>query len=78
MCGYPHWPRQGYGHQKLRIGFLSSDFCLHAVSLLTVELFELIDRQRFEVYGFAGAVKMALPCASGSSRPWITLCVSPI
>ncbi|EJM39025.1 putative O-linked N-acetylglucosamine transferase, SPINDLY family [Pseudomonas sp. GM33] len=43
---------QGYGHQKLRIGFLSSDFCLHAVSLLTVELFELIDRQRFEVYGF--------------------------
>jgi predicted O-linked N-acetylglucosamine transferase (SPINDLY family) len=43
---------QGYGHQKLRIGFLSSDFCLHAVSLLTVELFELIDRERFEVYGF--------------------------
>ncbi|MBV7553853.1 tetratricopeptide repeat protein [Pseudomonas sp. PDM28] len=43
---------QGYGHQKLRIGFLSSDFCLHAVSLLTVELFELIDRRRFEVYGF--------------------------
>jgi len=43
---------QGYGHQKLRIGFLSSDFCLHAVSLLTVELLELIDRERFEVYGF--------------------------
>ncbi|MBD8496505.1 tetratricopeptide repeat protein [Pseudomonas syringae] len=43
---------QGYGHPKLRIGFLSSDFCLHAVSLLTVELFELIDRERFEVYGF--------------------------
>ncbi|HEX8544860.1 MAG TPA: tetratricopeptide repeat protein [Pseudomonas sp.] len=45
-------PSQGYAHQKLRIGFLSSDFCLHAVSLLTVELFELIDRERFEVYGF--------------------------
>lgn len=43
---------QGYRHDKLRIGFLSSDFCLHAVSLLTVELFELIDRERFEVYGF--------------------------
>lgn len=42
----------GYGHGKLRIGFLSSDFCLHAVSLLTVELFELIDRERFEVFGF--------------------------
>ncbi len=45
-------PAQGYAHQKLRIGFLSSDFCLHAVSLLTVELFELLDRERFEVYGF--------------------------
>lgn len=45
-------PRAGYKHERLRIGFLSSDFCLHAVSLLTVELFELLDRSRFEVYGF--------------------------
>ena len=39
-------------HHKIRIGFLSSNFCLHAVSLLTVELLELIDRSEFEVYGF--------------------------
>ena len=45
-------PSQGYRHDKLRIGFLSSDFCLHAVSLLTVQLLELLDRDRFEVYGF--------------------------
>lgn len=45
-------PAQGYQHQRLRIGFLSSDFCLHAVSLLMVELFELLDRQHFEVFGF--------------------------
>lgn len=45
-------PEKGYKHHKLRIGFLSSDFCLHAVSLLTVELLELLDRERFEVYGF--------------------------
>lgn len=44
--------RASYGHERLRIGFLSSDFCLHAVSLLTVELFELLDRARFEVFGF--------------------------
>lgn len=44
--------RQGYQHQRLRIGFLSSDFCLHAVSLLMVELFELLDSQLFEVFGF--------------------------
>ena len=36
---------------KIKIGFLSSDFCLHAVSLLTVELIELIDRSKFEVIG---------------------------
>jgi predicted O-linked N-acetylglucosamine transferase (SPINDLY family) len=45
-------PPRGYAHPKLRIGFLSSDFCLHAVSILTVELFELMDRERFELYGF--------------------------
>lgn len=37
---------------KLRIGYLSGDLCLHAVGLLTVELLELHDRERFEVFGF--------------------------
>ncbi|MEN9898080.1 MAG: hypothetical protein RLZZ66_1729 [Pseudomonadota bacterium] len=41
-----------YQHEKLRIGYLSSDFRTHAVSLLTVELFELHDRNKFEIYGF--------------------------
>ncbi len=44
--------RRDYGHQKIRIGYLSSDFRWHAVSLLTAELLELHDRSRFEVYGF--------------------------
>lgn len=43
---------QGYGHQRLRIGYLSSDFCSHAVSILTAELYGLHDRNRVEVYGF--------------------------
>jgi predicted O-linked N-acetylglucosamine transferase (SPINDLY family) len=42
----------GYGHRKIRIGYASGDFCLHPVSLLTVELFELHDREKFEVYGY--------------------------
>jgi predicted O-linked N-acetylglucosamine transferase (SPINDLY family) len=42
----------GYGHKKIRIGYCSSDFSLHPVSMLTVQLFELHDRQAFEVYGF--------------------------
>jgi predicted O-linked N-acetylglucosamine transferase (SPINDLY family) len=45
-------PTTGYSHDKIRVGYLSSDFCLHAVSILTVELIELHDRQRFEIYGF--------------------------
>lgn len=45
-------PKASYGHSKLRIAYLSSDFCLHPVSMLTAELFELHDRSKFEVYGF--------------------------
>jgi predicted O-linked N-acetylglucosamine transferase (SPINDLY family) len=43
---------KGYGHSKIRIGYCSSDFCLHPVSMLTVEMFELHDREHFEVYGY--------------------------
>ena len=45
-------PAKSYGHKKLRIGYCSGDFCLHPVAMLTVELFELHDRDRFEIYGF--------------------------
>jgi predicted O-linked N-acetylglucosamine transferase (SPINDLY family) len=43
---------KGYGHSKIRIGYCSSDFSLHPVSMLTVQLFELHDRQEFEVFGY--------------------------
>jgi predicted O-linked N-acetylglucosamine transferase (SPINDLY family)/SAM-dependent methyltransferase len=43
----------GYNHQRLRIGYLSSDFCSHAVSILTAELYELHDRSKFEIYAFS-------------------------
>ncbi|MFC5769011.1 O-linked N-acetylglucosamine transferase, SPINDLY family protein [Thauera sinica] len=45
-------PEQGYRHDRIRIGYCSSDFCLHPVSMLTAELFELHDRGKFEIYGF--------------------------
>lgn len=44
---------EGYGHERLRIGYLSSDFNSHAVSILTAELYGLHDRSRVEVYGFS-------------------------
>ena len=43
---------KGYGHTKLRIAYVSSDFSLHPVSMLTAELFELHDRAKFEVCGY--------------------------
>lgn len=45
-------PDRPYGHDKIRIAYCSSDFCLHPVSLLTVQLFELHDRSKFEIYGY--------------------------
>ncbi|WP_395404482.1 tetratricopeptide repeat protein [Pseudoduganella sp. UC29_106] len=46
-------PAEGYQHKRIRIGYLSSDLCSHAVSILTAELYELHDRQHFEVYAFS-------------------------
>ena len=38
------------GHDKLRVGFLSADFRLHATSVFFSPLIEQLDRNRFEVY----------------------------
>ena len=43
---------KGYQHKKIRIGYLSSDFSLHPVSMLTVQMFELHNRDQFEIYGY--------------------------
>lgn len=45
-------PAGGYGHDRLRIGYLSSDFCRHAMSYLIAELLERHDRARFEIWGY--------------------------
>jgi predicted O-linked N-acetylglucosamine transferase (SPINDLY family) len=46
-------PSLRYGHDRLRIAYLSSDIANHPVSLLTVPLFELCDKAQFEVYLFS-------------------------
>ncbi len=38
---------------KIRLAYFSMDFRIHSVSILTAELFETHDRDRFEVYGFS-------------------------
>ena len=37
---------------KIKIGYLSGDLCMHAVGLLTAELYGLHDREKFEVHAF--------------------------
>lgn len=44
---------QGHRREgKIKIGYLSGDLCMHAVGLLTAELYELHDREKFEVHAF--------------------------
>ena len=40
-------------HNKIRVGYFSADFKSHPLAFLTAELFELHDRNQFEVYAFA-------------------------
>jgi predicted O-linked N-acetylglucosamine transferase (SPINDLY family) len=48
-------PPTGYRHDRVRLGYISSDFCQHAMSLLIAELFERHDRSRFEVFGYCAS-----------------------
>ena len=45
-------PARGYAHDRIRLGYLSSDFCRHAMGFLIVELLERHDRSRFDVFGY--------------------------
>ena len=45
-------PPDGYRHDRIRIGYLSSDFRDHAMAFLVAELFERHDREKFEVHGY--------------------------
>ncbi len=49
-------PPQGYRHERIRLGYMSSDFCRHAMSYLIAELFECHDRSQFEIYGYCSSI----------------------
>jgi protein O-GlcNAc transferase len=40
-------------HDKIRVGYISSDFYRHATAYLVAEMFELHDRSRIETIGFS-------------------------
>lgn len=41
-----------YQHKKIKVGYVSCDFRMHAVSFLSARIYELHDREQFEVFGF--------------------------
>jgi protein O-GlcNAc transferase len=43
------WNGERYGHDRIRVAYLSADFHQHVTAALTAEMFELHDRARFEV-----------------------------
>ncbi len=45
-------PPEGYRHDRIRVGYLSSDLREHAMAFLVAELFERHDRTAFEIYGY--------------------------
>jgi len=44
-------------NEKIRIGYFSFDFRMHAVSILMAELFELHDKSKFEIIAFSFGIK---------------------
>jgi predicted O-linked N-acetylglucosamine transferase (SPINDLY family) len=57
----PLAPPSGYVHDRIRVGYLSSDFCSHAMSYLIAELFERHDRSRFQIYGYCASPEDGSP-----------------
>jgi predicted O-linked N-acetylglucosamine transferase (SPINDLY family) len=49
----PLWRGECYGHDRIRVGYLSSDMRDHAVGFLIAGLFEQHNRSRFETVAFS-------------------------
>ncbi len=47
------WNGERYGHDRIRLAYLSADLHNHATAYLAAELFELHDRERFECTAYS-------------------------
>ncbi len=50
---FEHSREEYAGSRKLRIGYLSADFCRHATALLMAEFFECHDNSSFEIFAYS-------------------------
>jgi predicted O-linked N-acetylglucosamine transferase (SPINDLY family) len=49
----PLWTGKRYGHDRIRLAYVSSDFRVHAVSYLLAGVFECHDRARFDTFAIS-------------------------
>jgi predicted O-linked N-acetylglucosamine transferase (SPINDLY family) len=49
----PKWSGRRYGHEKIRVAYLSCDFKVHPAALNNMLIWEKHDRDRFEVVAFS-------------------------
>lgn len=49
----PVWAGERYVHERIRVGYFSSDFRNHAMAYLIAEMIERHDRSRFEIIAFS-------------------------
>ena len=49
----PLWSGSAHNHDRIRVAYVSADFCEHPVSYLMAGVFECHDRQRFDLTGIA-------------------------
>jgi len=50
---FPGFPNTKDPERRLRVGYVSGDFCHHPVTLFTIPLFERHDRSAYEVYCYS-------------------------
>src|SRR5207244_3617448 len=63
------WNGERYPHAKIRLGYLSGEFRTQATAILMTELFELHDRDRFELVAFTTAGVTGASFGAESKRP---------
>ena len=49
----PLYRGERYRHERIRVAYITGDFCIHAVAFLIAGVFEHHDRDRFETFGIS-------------------------
>ena len=51
--GVPLWTRERWKNPRIRVAYLSNDFCNHATAVLLARVLELHDKEHFEIFALS-------------------------